>query len=548
MRRILGAALAGLLTTGGVHAADGTLEPAATLHRAHLAYLSNTERPHKALIQARSRPSLSQKLDGVVLARAAAEYGLLAEAERRYSQADRGRDARYSEAWLSLAQAWYRRGRYARALEAVRHVAGHMTEKVAKSAGPLEARILLAQDKPEKAVAVLRKSLSRYDQPLLTRFNLGVALTRAGDNQAGAGELNAIGTTEADESETRALRDKANLALAYAYLELAQGGTARSLFDRIRLDGPYANRALLGLGWAELAPDGQTQTLATVRPIPCREDPARLLPDSLPVLHRPAREACGEPEMFRDREDLATRPSAETEAARYRKALVPWTELATRSVSNPAVQEALVGVAFAYRELAATEQARTAFEQATDRLEAQHDTIRTVLDRLTQPPAHTGFRSDGTLGPQWAARRWDLPAGDHAAYLMPAVTDNGFRLTARSLRDLAALTQANASAVTSTQTLTDRVEAFVNSITGSDGSVPDTLRAQQDKLAALPSRLASLRERLEQQRAAHDRRLRQRTRAGVLAYKRQLENYIQQARRGRAGLYAGEPDQGESRP
>ena len=50
-----------------------------------------------------------------------------------------------------------------------------------------------------------------------------------------------------------ALRDRANLALGFAYLQANQPDKARVPLERVRLNGAYSNKALLGLGWADAA-------------------------------------------------------------------------------------------------------------------------------------------------------------------------------------------------------------------------------------------------------------------------------------------------------
>src|SRR6202023_233066 len=49
------------------------------------------------------------------------------------------------------------------------------------------------------------------------------------------------------------LRDKANLALGFAYLQANQNAPAQVALERVRLSGPYSSRALLGDGWARAA-------------------------------------------------------------------------------------------------------------------------------------------------------------------------------------------------------------------------------------------------------------------------------------------------------
>ena len=49
------------------------------------------------------------------------------------------------------------------------------------------------------------------------RYNLGVALVRMGQMEAGADLLERVGTMRTFDEETRALRDRANVALGFAY-------------------------------------------------------------------------------------------------------------------------------------------------------------------------------------------------------------------------------------------------------------------------------------------------------------------------------------------
>src|SRR6202012_3383510 len=91
------------------------------------------------------------------------------------------------------------------------------------------------------------------------RYNLGVALINDGRVGQGVNMLDRVGRLTPFDSEALALRDKANLTLGYHFLRTRQGGTAIPIFGRVRTTGPYSNRALLGLGWAYLAPRGDRQ-------------------------------------------------------------------------------------------------------------------------------------------------------------------------------------------------------------------------------------------------------------------------------------------------
>ena len=58
---------------------------------------------------------------------------------------------------------------------------------------------------------------------------------------------------DAERPELLALKDRANLALGFAYLQANEPAKARVALERVRLNGPYSNKALLGTGWADAA-------------------------------------------------------------------------------------------------------------------------------------------------------------------------------------------------------------------------------------------------------------------------------------------------------
>ena len=102
-----------------------------------------------------------------------------------------------------------------------------------------------------------------------------------------------------------ALRDRANLALGFAYLQAEQAGSAPAPpLERVRLNGPYSNKALLGIGWADAA-----------------------LGD-------------------------------------YQGALTPWMELRNRNLLDAAVQESYLAVPYAFGKLNANAQSAEYYESA----------------------------------------------------------------------------------------------------------------------------------------------------------------------------------------
>ena len=59
--------------------------------------------------------------------------------------------------------------------------------------------------------------------------------------------MNEVGQIAAPTEELAALRDKANLALGFAWLNANRPEDAKKVLQRVRLEGPQSNKALLAV-------------------------------------------------------------------------------------------------------------------------------------------------------------------------------------------------------------------------------------------------------------------------------------------------------------
>jgi tetratricopeptide (TPR) repeat protein len=80
------------------------------------------------------------------------------------------------------------------------------------------------------------------------RYNLGTALIRANRIKEGVILLSQVGQLESHDEEEDALRDKANMVIGYVALKDRNLTDPAAAFSRVRLNGPYSNQALLGMG------------------------------------------------------------------------------------------------------------------------------------------------------------------------------------------------------------------------------------------------------------------------------------------------------------
>ncbi|HET8883322.1 MAG TPA: tetratricopeptide repeat protein, partial [Solimonas sp.] len=262
--------------------------------------------------------------------------------------------SRLGRANLQLAEFDYERGYNAEARATLYRMREKLPPELVPDWQDLLARVLMADGRYGEAADALLKD--EGEKSLFTRYNLGIALLNDGRTVQGQTVLDRVGTMRPITAEELALRDRANLTLGWQFLQTQQGGTAKPVFSRVRVEGPFSNRALLGLGWAQLAPQG-SRIQKTETPDP--DDPKKRVLITLSTLGVLIRPGYLDQDVF-DRAGLHSfhlrNSNPETEAA-LRRALVPWIELTKRDPMDPAVQEAWLAIPYTLDKLDAHTQA-----------------------------------------------------------------------------------------------------------------------------------------------------------------------------------------------
>jgi hypothetical protein len=155
-------------------------------------------------------------------------------------------------AWLYLAKARYQRGEFDDANDALRRVGGGLATTDQDQFQELQANLLMVRGKYAEAARLL--SPARDDDEstpgLYARYNLGVALIRSGERVRGLETLDELGVDASRRPDELALKDRANLDLGIQALRDHAPDRAQFVLERVRLDGPYAEPALLAYGWA----------------------------------------------------------------------------------------------------------------------------------------------------------------------------------------------------------------------------------------------------------------------------------------------------------
>jgi hypothetical protein len=285
-----------------------------------------------------------------------------------------------NRAWLYLGQIWYARGYLDKAVDALRQVQGQLPTQQEAQRTHLLANALLRQGHFDEAIALLKAFNGPPDWLAFAQFNLGVALVRQNRMPEADAELTAVGTLATSQPELLALRDRANLALGFAYLQANQPDKARVPLERVRLNGAYSNKALLGLGWADAA-----------------------LGD-------------------------------------YQAALSPWTELRNRSLLDSAVQEAYLAVPYAYGKLDSNAQAAQDYEAALSSFASEQKALDGAIDRIQSGKMlQELLAGDEQTHYGWFWQLQNLPDEPESRYLYAIMAGHDFQEGLKNFRDLTLL-------------------------------------------------------------------------------------------------------------
>jgi len=283
-----------------------------------------------------------------------------------------------NRAWFYLAKVWYARGYYDRSEQSLGNISGELAPELEAERQHLLVNVLMRQNRFDEAATRLAHWQGPPDWMAYARFNLGVSLVRQNRMAEADPVLTAVGTMEAAGAEMLALRDKANLALGYAWLQANNPEAARTALERVRLAGPYSTRALLGVGWADAA------------------------------------------------------------LGQFREALTPWSELHDRNLLDAAVQESYLAVPYAYGKLNANAQAADFYETAIKSFTAESERIDGAVARIGE--GHMlddllgGDQQAQQLGWFWQLKQ--LPDAPESRYLYSLLADNDFQEGLKNYRDL----------------------------------------------------------------------------------------------------------------
>jgi len=125
-------------------------------------------------------------------------------------------------AWYFLAKIRFQRGLMPDASAALGRIEHVLPEPLEDDRKLLQANVAMALGDNATASKILTPIAGPRGTDLYARYNLGVAMIRSGDVAHGTNVLDDLGRQTMPDEESRALRDKANVALGFAALKAGQ--------------------------------------------------------------------------------------------------------------------------------------------------------------------------------------------------------------------------------------------------------------------------------------------------------------------------------------
>ena len=279
--------------------------------------------------------------------------------------------------WFFLAKIWQQRGYLAKSESALANIKSPLPSSMEAERRMLEAQLHIDSGEHGKAIALLSSWKGKTEWASYARFNLGVAMVRDGQVNSAVQILDDLGRLDPFNEELSSLRDKANVALGYAYLRDGQPLAAKLPLQRVRLNGPFSNKALLGVGWAD------------------------------------------------------------AEMENFDRALVPWMELRDRNLLDSAVQESMLAIPYAMAKLDSISQAADHYLNAIEAFYAETSRLDATIDLIESGVLFDEFLAEGERSATgWYWRLESLPERVESLYLFHLLATHQFQEGLKNYRDL----------------------------------------------------------------------------------------------------------------
>ena len=282
-----------------------------------------------------------------------------------------------NEAAWRLARIFMQKNDARSALLTIEKIKGRIPEKIRNEERFLRAQIYIHTGKFDDAIKILQDLQAEPGYEGFSKFNLAMALIQSGQEAQGLEELAKAGQIKSNDETSLAIRDKANLLLGNRLIASGKAAEAKQYLDRIRLNGAFSNKALLGSGWADAAQE------------------------------------------------------------KYDRALVPWTILTKRNVTDKAVQEGWMGVPYAYSKLKLYGRAAQLYGVALEHFGTELGKLDASLKSIREGKFLKALvRNELKQDKNWVIKLRELPDSPETYYLVDLMASNDFQESLQNYFDL----------------------------------------------------------------------------------------------------------------
>jgi hypothetical protein len=285
-----------------------------------------------------------------------------------------------NEAIFRLAKIYYQKQQALNALETIEKIKGEIPERIKYEEPLLRAQIYIETGKFSEAINILKNIEGEKTLQGYIGYNLGVALFLNGNEQEGILQLNKVGQIKSEDERVQSMRDKANLVLGFRLLEAGKAAQAKQYLQRVRLTGPFSNKALLGTGWAAAA------------------------------------------------------------SGEFDRALVSWSLLAKRNITDKSVQEVLLGVPYAYGKLNIYGKSAILYGRALESYSHEIDRLDSSITSIREGNfLQALIREEYKKDKLWLVNLRELPQAPETYYLTEMMASHDFQESLKNYFDLAEL-------------------------------------------------------------------------------------------------------------
>jgi hypothetical protein len=282
-----------------------------------------------------------------------------------------------NEAIFRLARLYFQKDQPVNAQDAVESISGAVPPEIRDDLDFLRAQIHMANGRFAEAARILGDLQDAKGLEGFTTYNLGIALIKDGKELEGRQYLDRTGQINSNDDLTLAIKDKANLVLGSKLLKEENFEGAKLVLDRVRLNGPFSGRALLGSGWAD---------------------------------------------AFQ---------------GRFEQALVPWSTVVTREVTDASVQEAMLAVPYAYGKLNVNGKAALMYGSALEKFGAEVDKLGASIESISEGRFLQALvREEVKQDADWVVKLRELPDTPETYYLLDLMASHDFQESLKNYLDL----------------------------------------------------------------------------------------------------------------